>query len=89
MFDMWRSVIKTFFYLLHQHNCRLPKKNVKAGDEAKLARERRLKRHNLRFWRSVKGCLKVEVVFVVAGHQETIGTGGTKRRWTVNWGQVI
>lgn len=59
-------------YLLHQHDRRLPEKNVKAGDEAKLARKRRVERHDLRLRRGVEGCLKVEVVFVVASHQEAV-----------------
>lgn len=61
-----------FFYLLHQYNRWLPKKNVEAGDEAKLARKRRVERYSLGLRWNVKGCLEVKVVFVVACHQETV-----------------
>ena len=75
---------RMFFYLLHQYNRWLPKKNVEAGDEAKLARKRRVERYSLGLRWNVKGCLEVKVVFVVACHQETVWAGWRKREWTIN-----
>lgn len=67
-------------YLLHQGNCGLVEQDVEAGDEAKPSSKRCIERDDLRLWRRVKGHLRpVQVLFVVAGHQQAIGPVTKKR----------
>lgn len=61
-----------FSYLFHQGNCGFLEQDVKAGDEAKPSSKRCIKCDDLRLRRLVKGLLEVEVVFMVACHQQAI-----------------
>lgn len=74
--DLEWEVLPRGFYLLHQRHCGLREQDVKAGDEAKPPGEGRVECHDLRPRRGVEGLLEVEVVFVVASHQQPVGAEG-------------
>lgn len=59
-------------YPLHQGNSGLVEEDVEAGDKAKTTSERCVKCDDLRLWRTVKGLLEVEVVFMIACYQQSI-----------------
>ncbi len=61
-----------FFYPLQQRNCGLLEHDVKADQDAKSPSKRCIKRYDLRLWWRIKGLLIVEVLFMVARHQQAI-----------------